>query len=169
MMTYIGLAYASTLGASQLSTASVSTSIAVEVGHTVRSCQIVDCDSFYFHSAPLTASVIDFYRRWVRPEATDAHYLIVSRAALVFWGLFACIVATATGGWLIFFVLSLSGLPFVLAFALLMLLDALILCWKIEASHSVEIRPDAMIVDGEDVFYAQDIGDNWPQLAHEGR
>jgi hypothetical protein len=73
-------------------------------------------------------------------------------------------VATATGGWLIFFVLSLSGLPFVLAFALLMLLDALILCWKIEASHSVEIRPDAMIVDGEDVFYAQDIGDNWPQL-----
>jgi hypothetical protein len=33
-----------------------------------------------------------------------------------------------------------------------------------EDSHSVEIRPDAMIVDGEDVFYAEDIGDNWPAL-----
>jgi SSS family transporter len=41
-----------------------------------------------------TATVIDFYRRWVRPEATDAHYLVVSRAATVFWGAFACVVAT---------------------------------------------------------------------------
>ena len=41
-----------------------------------------------------TATVIDFYRRWVRPEATDAHYLTVSKAATAFWGLFACIVAT---------------------------------------------------------------------------
>jgi Na+/proline symporter len=39
-----------------------------------------------------TASVIDFYRRWVRPEATAEHYLAVSRAATVFWGLFACVV-----------------------------------------------------------------------------
>jgi Na+/proline symporter len=41
-----------------------------------------------------TTSVIDFYRRWVRPEATDAHYLVVSRGATAFWGVFACIVAT---------------------------------------------------------------------------
>ncbi|MFQ5704320.1 MAG: sodium:solute symporter [Gemmatimonadales bacterium] len=41
-----------------------------------------------------TATVIDFYRRWVRPEASDAHYLIVSKVATGFWGLFACIVAT---------------------------------------------------------------------------
>ncbi len=41
-----------------------------------------------------TATVIDFYRRWVRPEATDAHYLGVSRAATGVWGAFACIVAT---------------------------------------------------------------------------
>jgi SSS family transporter len=41
-----------------------------------------------------TATVIDFYRRWVRPEASDAHYLIVSKGATAFWGLFACIVAT---------------------------------------------------------------------------
>ena len=45
-----------------------------------------------------TASVIDFYRRWIRPEASDAHYLIVSRVALVFWGIFACIVATYAVG-----------------------------------------------------------------------
>src|SRR5205814_7596656 len=41
-----------------------------------------------------TATVIDFYRRWMRPEATDAHFLAVSRGATAFWGLFAAIVAT---------------------------------------------------------------------------
>ena len=41
-----------------------------------------------------TVTVIDFYRRWVRPEAPDAHYLLVSKAATGFWGLFACGVAT---------------------------------------------------------------------------
>jgi SSS family transporter len=43
-----------------------------------------------------TTSVIDFYRRWIRREATDAHYLMVSRVAMAFWGLFACVVATFT-------------------------------------------------------------------------
>ncbi|MEK9499664.1 sodium:solute symporter [Gaopeijia maritima] len=41
-----------------------------------------------------TTTVIDFYRRWVRPEATDAHYLNVSKMATLFWGAFACVVAT---------------------------------------------------------------------------
>ena len=40
-----------------------------------------------------TATVIDFYRRWVRPVGTDAHYLAVSRIATGVWGLFACMVA----------------------------------------------------------------------------
>ena len=40
-----------------------------------------------------TTSVIDFYRRWFRPEASDAHYLRVSKVATAFWGVFACIVA----------------------------------------------------------------------------
>jgi SSS family solute:Na+ symporter len=41
-----------------------------------------------------TATVIDFYRRWFRPEASDAHYLRVSKAATFFWGIFAALVAT---------------------------------------------------------------------------
>jgi Na+/proline symporter len=41
-----------------------------------------------------TATVIDFYRRWVRPEASDTHFLNVSKGATAIWGLFACIVAT---------------------------------------------------------------------------
>ena len=41
-----------------------------------------------------TCSVIDFYRRWIKPEASDAHYLKVSKGATAFWGLFACVVAT---------------------------------------------------------------------------
>ena len=40
-----------------------------------------------------TATVIDFYRRWARPEATDAHYLTVSKIATGLWGLFACAIA----------------------------------------------------------------------------
>jgi solute:Na+ symporter, SSS family len=40
-----------------------------------------------------TASVIDFYKRWMKPDADDAHYLVVSKGATAFWGLFACVVA----------------------------------------------------------------------------
>ncbi len=41
-----------------------------------------------------TATVIDFYRRWFRKEASDAHFLAVSKGATAFWGLFACVVAS---------------------------------------------------------------------------
>ncbi len=41
-----------------------------------------------------TATVIDFYRRWVKPEASDAHFLSVSKWATGAWGVFACVVAT---------------------------------------------------------------------------
>jgi len=45
-----------------------------------------------------TSTVIDMYRRHLRPSETDQHYLRVSKAATLFWGVFACIVATfATG------------------------------------------------------------------------
>ena len=40
-----------------------------------------------------TATVIDFYRRRVRPTASDRHYLVVSRVATGLWGVFACGVA----------------------------------------------------------------------------
>jgi SSS family transporter len=41
-----------------------------------------------------TATVVDFYRRWYRPEASDRHYLNVSKVATLVWGLIACAVAT---------------------------------------------------------------------------
>jgi SSS family transporter len=44
-------------------------------------------------NALATTTVIDFYRRLVRPAADDAHYLRVSKVATAFWGLFACGVA----------------------------------------------------------------------------
>lgn len=40
-----------------------------------------------------TVSVIDIYKRLVNPEASDARYLLVSRLATTFWGVYA--VATA--------------------------------------------------------------------------
>jgi hypothetical protein len=40
-----------------------------------------------------TATVMDFYKRWMKPEAADAHYLAISKAATGLWGLFACGVA----------------------------------------------------------------------------
>jgi SSS family transporter len=45
-----------------------------------------------------TATVIDFYRRLLRPGASEAHYLAVSRGATLAWGLFACAVAVYTAG-----------------------------------------------------------------------
>jgi SSS family transporter len=44
-------------------------------------------------SALSTASVIDFYKRFGPTDADDAHVLMASRLATMFWGLFASIVA----------------------------------------------------------------------------
>ena len=44
-------------------------------------------------SATATATVIDVYRRLLNRTASDAHYLLVSRLAVAFWGIVACIVA----------------------------------------------------------------------------
>ncbi|HUQ81432.1 MAG TPA: sodium:solute symporter [Gemmatimonadaceae bacterium] len=41
-----------------------------------------------------TATTIDFYRRWVRRDASDGTYVKVSKIATGFWGFFACIIAT---------------------------------------------------------------------------
>jgi solute:Na+ symporter, SSS family len=41
-------------------------------------------------NALATATVIDVYRRHIRKEASDAHYLAVSKLATGFWGLAAC-------------------------------------------------------------------------------
>ena len=40
-----------------------------------------------------TATVMDFYKRLAKPEASDAHYLRVSKFVTGLWGLFACGVA----------------------------------------------------------------------------
>ncbi len=44
-------------------------------------------------NALATASIIDFYRRHFVKEASDAHYLRVSKLATLGWGLVACVVA----------------------------------------------------------------------------
>jgi solute:Na+ symporter, SSS family len=44
-------------------------------------------------NALATSTVIDVYRRHIRPVASDAHYLAVSKLATGFWGLVACVVA----------------------------------------------------------------------------
>ena len=40
-----------------------------------------------------TATVIDFYRRYVRREGPDSHFLNVARIATAFWGVFASLIA----------------------------------------------------------------------------
>jgi Na+/proline symporter len=40
-----------------------------------------------------TSTVMDFYRRWVRDDGDEAHLLLVSRAAMLFWAVFASLVA----------------------------------------------------------------------------
>jgi Na+/proline symporter len=44
-----------------------------------------------------TASMVDFYKRFVRPGGGDAHELFVSRVLTALWGAFACAVALRAG------------------------------------------------------------------------
>jgi len=44
-----------------------------------------------------TASMVDFYQRFAKTEASDAHYLAVSRLFTAGWGVFACTVALQAG------------------------------------------------------------------------
>jgi len=44
-----------------------------------------------------SATVIDFYRRWFKPGASESHLLTVSRLATLFWGSFAFCVALYAG------------------------------------------------------------------------
>ena len=44
-----------------------------------------------------TATVVDFYQRYVRREAEDSHFLAVSRVATLFWGGFATFCALYMG------------------------------------------------------------------------
>ena len=44
-----------------------------------------------------SATVIDFYKRYFRTEASDAHYLAVSRFSTFVWGGMACLVALYAG------------------------------------------------------------------------
>ena len=44
-------------------------------------------------SALSTSTVMDFYKRWVRDDGDEAHLLLVSKAAMLFWAIFASIVA----------------------------------------------------------------------------
>jgi uncharacterized sodium:solute symporter family permease YidK len=44
-----------------------------------------------------TATMIDFYKRYVRPSGSDAHDLLLSRLFTLFWGSFACLIALQAG------------------------------------------------------------------------
>jgi Na+/proline symporter len=44
-----------------------------------------------------TATMVDFYKRFVRADGGDAHELLVSRAMTGFWGGFACLIALQAG------------------------------------------------------------------------
>jgi Na+/proline symporter len=44
-------------------------------------------------SALSTATVMDFYRRWVRDDGDEPHLLMVSKIAMLFWAVFASVVA----------------------------------------------------------------------------
>jgi Na+/proline symporter len=44
-----------------------------------------------------TATMVDFYQRFVKTDASDAHYLFASRVATALWGGFACVIALQAG------------------------------------------------------------------------
>jgi Na+/proline symporter len=44
-----------------------------------------------------TATVVDFYKRYLSPAGTPAYDLLVSRLFTAFWGAFACVIALQAG------------------------------------------------------------------------
>ena len=44
-------------------------------------------------SALSTSTVMDFYKRWVRDDGDEPHLLLVSKVAMLFWAVFASVVA----------------------------------------------------------------------------
>jgi SSS family transporter len=44
-----------------------------------------------------SASVIDHYQRYVKPNAPDQHYALAARVATAFWGVYAAVFATFAG------------------------------------------------------------------------
>jgi len=44
-----------------------------------------------------SATIVDFYQRYLRPSASDSHYLWVARAVTLFWGAFATTAACFAG------------------------------------------------------------------------
>jgi SSS family solute:Na+ symporter len=44
-----------------------------------------------------TVTMVDLYRRHVRADASDRHYLLITRAATVFWGCYAVVTAQFAG------------------------------------------------------------------------
>ncbi len=44
-----------------------------------------------------TASVIDHYQRYLKPNASDQHYAFAARVATAFWGVYAAVFATFAG------------------------------------------------------------------------
>jgi SSS family solute:Na+ symporter len=44
-------------------------------------------------NALASTSIVDVYKRMIRPEASDRHYVVVSKLATIFWGMFAILFA----------------------------------------------------------------------------
>jgi Na+/proline symporter len=44
-----------------------------------------------------SATVVDFYRRYLKADGSESHYLLVSRGATLFWGAFATLCALTMG------------------------------------------------------------------------
>jgi hypothetical protein len=134
--------------------------------------EIVQCELRLPASSELAPPVIERrgpFNGYVRMLTPEAGVLILyqdqNRGLLIkVQRVLACILISWLGLWLIFFASSLSILQDFLAVALLILIIWRIIQFKIKVSHSVEIRPDCMIIDGTDVFWAEDIGTNFPEL-----
>jgi hypothetical protein len=109
------------------------------------------------------------FDRYTRTLTAEGGVLIYYRdqlrsPALAFLRFFAGTTATGLCAWLIDTKTSWTSGQSLLIFGVTTFLITLLVRRRFSVSHSVEIRPDAMILDGEDVFPANEIGDNWPQL-----
>lgn len=110
-------------------------------------------------------SPLNGYARTLTPEGgVHISYIDQDRSTLLrILRVVAWVAAIGTSGRLLFQIDALSPAASAAVFAAVMVVSFLLASRKIIVCHSVEIRPDCVIIDGEDVFFAEDFGDRWPE------
>lgn len=110
------------------------------------------------------------YGRWLTPDGgiLIAYKDLDRRLRHTLWRLLAWSAATGLEAWLLLTHSPIQNTWINIALLLLMALINGFIVWKdVEVYRTVEIRPDAMILEGHEVFWLRLMENGWPQFQQD--